>query len=235
MTRVDVEKHSEKTYRLFFTPAFASVWVKRQEDFQQCIQENLEGYRVTYMVAYAPNLNLTQEDMLLSFYEYPINNTKAYQIGSVKIKFIVNASNPKNSLTVDDFKYILEGKKTNWQAVTVNTDQEQNQFPGDIQLYLYPSFDEITMDLKDILGLDHPISGATNLLTNQAEIINAVNSDIGGLGVVIETNGKLSGIKYIEIQGGEEEWSLPIIVHLANNTDDRLIYLTGCFQKVLTT
>lgn len=235
MTLNNDDKYAEKTYRFFITPAFTSVWEMHQEKFQECIHEYIEGNRITYQVAYAPHLKLTQEDILLSFYKLPINNAKSFQIGSGKIKFIANASNPQGFLTIEDLRDILEGKKTNWQALSIPIEQKQNYSAEEIQLYLYPSFDEITMALKDGLEMQYPISGASILLTNQAEIINAVSNDKRGLGVVIETNGTQPGVNPIEIQGQADKWTLPIIVHLPNNSDDRLIHLVGCFQKVLTT
>jgi len=219
-------------YHVIISPSFRSLWDDKGEMFQECVSmEN--NTRFTFDETYVNKVSLASKDIFFSLDTEP-TQAKVFQLGSVDLFFITQKANPIKVISKKELRNIFIGRMTSWQALK-NAIEMQSSFQGDIHLYIYAQYDEVSQFLSSQLKLGDFQTGKARLISNQLSMREAIQNDINGLGILFSKDEVSGDIHKLEINfDGEDEFHIPIIVQLTEEADIVQMQYIGCLQESLS-
>ncbi len=120
------------------------------------------------------DLNPNQTDTDFEFHVNEVSNPQAQAIilGTEKILFIVNDSNPNESISTEGFAAILEGKILEWQDGTP------------ILLFVYPPQSAIMESVSEYFQLQNGFSLSSLIFFYPQDVLQKVREDPSGIGFI---------------------------------------------------
>ena len=118
------------------------------------------------------NPNLTDMDFEFNVNEVSNPQAQAIILGTEKILFIVNNSNPNNSINTEGLAAILEGKISIWQDGTP------------LQLYVYPPQSAMMASVSKHFQLQNGFSLTSLIYFFPQDILQKIREDPSGFGFI---------------------------------------------------
>ncbi|MFO1513602.1 MAG: phosphate ABC transporter substrate-binding protein [Verrucomicrobiota bacterium] len=116
-------------------------------------------------------------------------------LGAYSVALVVNANNPVANLTKDQVHDIFTGKVTNWK--------DAGGPDATINLYIRDPISGTHLGFKEVAMKNEAYAAHPHLLTNYANIVQAVAADANGIGYSGIEMAKANGAKLVSVEGIE--------------------------------
>jgi hypothetical protein len=154
--------------RVAYSPA-AAPWVS---DLYNCAGKNIVIAESRTADDLDPGLNMTiRIGLPVSF------NSPAFQIGTEEILVVVNRISPITTLTLEQVRHLFGGQFDNWSQLNTSVS-------GKVQVWVYPSGEDIEQVFEGTVLRGIPVSSFARLANNPDEMSRAVADDQNAIGVL---------------------------------------------------
>ena len=123
----------------------------------------------------AESMDATDYDMAMRIGDQNIYSP-AYQIDTDELLVIINRQNPSSSLSVERVRELFSGRSQNWREINGND--------APVQVWVFPSGEDIQKTFERDLLDGSPISSAAHLAMTPDEMSLAIANDVNAIGIL---------------------------------------------------
>jgi len=154
--------------RVTYSPA-AAPWVS---DLYKCAGKNIVIAESRTSDDLDPSHNMAiRIGLPISF------NSPAFQIGIEEILVVVNHISPMTTLTLEQVRRLFSGQTDNWSQLNTSVS-------GKVQVWVYPSSEDVEQAFEEAVLHGTPVSSFARLANNPDEMSRAVADNQNAVGVL---------------------------------------------------
>jgi hypothetical protein len=165
----------------------------------------------------AADLSVGSAEMSMRIGQPVQSNFPSYQIGQEEVQIIVSAASPLTSLTPQQATDLFSGRLQDWQSLDGTS--------GSIQLWVFPSGEDVESILTVALLDGSPVSSSARLATSPQEMLQEVAGDPDAVGVL--THSWISNL----VRVVDTVATVPVIVTLPGKPQGALETILLCLQR----